>query len=99
MVEQAEMRVLHDGVVAERCAAADQELYRLTLAVGQRSAVQVPVQPRRGRDAVGFLVEIDAGDHALPRMDRGFLFAKREQEILGQSPVEERADLTIYADD
>jgi hypothetical protein len=99
MVEQATVRVLHNGVVTERGSARDEEVDRLSAAVSRRVAIQVSVQSRGGQNAVRLHVETDIDNHALSSAHWEMLFAEGQQQILGQAPVEERSDVLIHADD
>ncbi len=61
--------------------------------------MEVTVQSRRRHDAIRGRIKIDEGNHPLPGANGKVLFAKWQQQILGQPPVEKRADVPIHAED
>ena len=99
VVKQAPVRVFDDGVVAQGRPANDEEADLLPVVIRRRLPAEVTVQARGGHDSVCLLVQKDMDNHAMSNTGGRFLFAEGQQQILGQPPVQESANVRIDADD
>lgn len=86
------MLALDDRLEAHLGTLHHQQVDRLADAVARRQVVQLPVQARGGGDAVGALVQVDVDHAVVADLQRTLLFRMRQQQVLGQAPVEEQAD-------
>lgn len=92
LVDQAPVLALDDRLEAHLGTLHHQQVDRLADAVARRQVVQLPVQARGGGDAVGALVQVDVDHAVVADLQRTLLFRMRQQQVLGQAPVEEQAD-------
>ncbi|MFM1945084.1 MAG: hypothetical protein RI897_4066 [Verrucomicrobiota bacterium] len=60
---------------------------------------EVLVESGAGDDAVGFGVEADADDDVMADAEGAILFAEGEEQVFGESPVEEGAGVWVDTDD
>ena len=89
---QAAVGAVDDRLVAEVGFSKNDEIDFLFQTEIRGREVHVPRDPAGGDDTVGLLVEVDMDDVVFPHVHAEFLLAERDQQILGQAPVEERAD-------
>src|ERR1035441_4151420 len=99
MIEETTVRVLDDGVVSERGPANDDEVDRLSVAIGRCIPAEMTVQSYAGHNSICLLVQKDMDNRPISGTHGRFLFAEWQQQILGQPPIEERPDSPIHADD
>ena len=93
------MRSLHDAGISQRCVGGDEEVHLLAGDIGGRLGAQVASQPRAGNDAIALFIEADGHHDFLAGAHGLFLFAERQEQILGESPVQKCADARVHADD
>ncbi|MNP05017.1 hypothetical protein D3C76_969570 [compost metagenome] len=86
------MLAVDDGLEAEVGALHHQQVDFLAAAVVRRGVVEVAVEARGGGDAAGAFVEVDVDHAVVADLQRALLFRVRQQQVLGQAPVEEQAD-------
>src|SRR5690606_18525269 len=91
-VNQPPMLAIDNRLVAQIGAFHHQQIDRLAYLITRRGLVQVAVQPRRGGNAPGVLVEVDVDDAVVSFLQWALFLGVRQQKILGQTPVEEQPD-------
>src|SRR5688572_21837525 len=55
-VEQAQVRILNDGLVTERTGAGDKQIHRLTVAIKGSVVTQMPLESSAGHNAFGLRI-------------------------------------------
>lgn len=97
VVDEAGVEGIDDGFVAEIGFAVESELDLIADFVGRRGLVEETREALGGDEAAGFLVDEAADDVGAAGGNRVFLFAEGEEEIFGETPVEERADVGNFS--
>ena len=92
-VQQAPVFAVDDGLVAQVGALDQQQVDRITDLVAGRGLVQIAVESGGRQYPAGVLVEVQVGNAVLAFFERLLQFGKRQQHVLGQTPVEEQTDL------
>ena len=90
------MLVVDDRLEAHVGGFCDQQVDFLAHLVVGRRLVEVAIKPRSGGNALGVFVEINMHHAVFTGAQLAFFFRIRQQQILGQAPVEEHADTVDF---
>src|SRR5690606_16211046 len=90
LVNQSPVGVVDDGLEAQIGDLGNQQIHLFPDLVAGRLLVQIPVQPGGGHQPLAVLVQIDVNHHIVAHLQRALLFGVRQQQVLGQAPVEEQ---------
>lgn len=97
--DEPEVLTFDECVVAERATVRDEHLDNVARSVERGGAAEMAIESHGGHDPVGGGVEVDEDEEFVTDAEWEGLFAERKEEIFGEAPVEERADLAIETDD
>lgn len=97
--DEPEVLTFDQCVVAEGTTVRDQHLDSFARSVERGGAAEMAIEPHGGHDPVGGGIEVDEHENLVTDAERKGLFAERKEQIFGEAPVEERADLAVEPDD
>ena len=92
LVDQAPMLAVDNGLEAQVGALDHQQIHFLADLVVGRHLVQMTIQARGGGEAASALVQVQVDHAVVTDLQRALLFGMRQQQVLGQAPVEEQPD-------
>src|SRR3569623_488536 len=94
-IEQSEMRVFNNRAVTQRRFAGDQKRNGLAGLVKRAMRAQMPLKPHARDDSITAGIHVNRHHHILSHAKRPHLLTKWKKQILGQPPIEKRADVSI----